>query len=268
MNNEQLQQAYQLIQAGEKEQAIALLEPLIRADRENDDAWWLLANATDDTDAKRNALTNVIRLTNIDSRREQAQQLLNTLDSDPFAFDFGDETPASDSTPSYTAVDEMPKQASRGGLNCGTLVLGIIGLLGLCMCAGGVLIFTTMGDILEMGALPDDTVILSDVAVENSISGVLNETDSTDAYRFTPETTGTYRITVDSEAALQPYIFIYYEDTGIFAGASAAQVTAAASVANIALDGEQDYVVITRGFSIWGEEIGYGDYELTIEARD
>lgn len=268
MSNDQLQRAYQLIQAGNKAQAVALLEPLIRADRENDDAWWLLANATEDTDAKRNALNNVMRLTTIDSRRQQAQQLLNTLDSDPFDFDFGEDAPASEGTPSYTAIDETPKRANRGGLNCGTLILGIIGLLGLCICGGGILIFTTMGDIMEMGALPEDTVILSDLAVQEPVFGTLSAADSADAYRFTPDSTGTYRVTVDSESDLQPYIFVYYEDTGIFAGASAAQMTATEAVANIALDAELDYIFVAQAFDIWGQDIGYGDYELTIERRD
>lgn len=63
MSREQLDRAYTLIKDGQLQEAISIIEAVIRADRENENAWWLLANATNDPAAKQNALNNVIRLT-------------------------------------------------------------------------------------------------------------------------------------------------------------------------------------------------------------
>ena len=58
--DEQLNQAYEHIKQGETEQALALLEPYIPANRDSDDAWWLYANAVTDSAKKRNALNNIL----------------------------------------------------------------------------------------------------------------------------------------------------------------------------------------------------------------
>ena len=41
----QLEQAYNLIQNDRLDDAVGLLRPIVRADPNNPDAWWLLANA-------------------------------------------------------------------------------------------------------------------------------------------------------------------------------------------------------------------------------
>ena len=48
--NEQLNHADDLIKQGQIQEAIDIIEPIIRNDRDNEDAWWLLANATEDID--------------------------------------------------------------------------------------------------------------------------------------------------------------------------------------------------------------------------
>jgi len=90
MSESQLRRAYELIKEGREQEAIGIIEPLIRFDPDNEDAWWLLANATEDADSKRNALNNVLRLSGNPTRVEKAQQMLrivNAQQSDNELFD-------------------------------------------------------------------------------------------------------------------------------------------------------------------------------------
>lgn len=73
-----LQRAYELIEADSLSDARTILEKIVAADRNNADAWWLLAHAVDNPDEARNALNNVLR---IDTAYPGAQTLVNTLQS-------------------------------------------------------------------------------------------------------------------------------------------------------------------------------------------
>lgn len=87
--NAQLQQAYQLIKAGSRQEAVQILMPILRAEKSNADAWWLLANAVTDPSQQRRALDEVLKLRPGD---EKAARMLNNLTpaesfpgtSDPF----------------------------------------------------------------------------------------------------------------------------------------------------------------------------------------
>lgn len=57
-----MQQAFQLIKAGRKQDAVKLLVPLLKQDKNNVNAWWLMANALEDKDKKEKALEAVLRL--------------------------------------------------------------------------------------------------------------------------------------------------------------------------------------------------------------
>ncbi len=72
----QLEQAYHLIQNDELEKAIVLLKPIVAAQPNNADAWWLLANAVSEPDEARRALENVLRL---NPNHSKARELLNQL---------------------------------------------------------------------------------------------------------------------------------------------------------------------------------------------
>src|SRR5688500_6886062 len=74
---EELKQAYQLIRAGDKAGAQAILTQICQYAPENTDACWLLANATDDLAQKRRALHNLLK---IDPFHEKADALLQKLD--------------------------------------------------------------------------------------------------------------------------------------------------------------------------------------------
>lgn len=78
--NQQLQQAYELIRKGNKQQAVQILVPLLKTDKDNANAWWLLANAVENRDQARQALENVLRLRPND---EKAQKMLEKLQPAP-----------------------------------------------------------------------------------------------------------------------------------------------------------------------------------------
>ena len=58
----QLKQAHELIKSGQKQQAVAILKPILKTDRDNAGAWWLLAHAVDSQEHARKALENVLRI--------------------------------------------------------------------------------------------------------------------------------------------------------------------------------------------------------------
>jgi hypothetical protein len=115
----QLQEAYQLIKSGNKQDATRLLLAVLKEDRDNADAWWLLANATTDTDKQRQALNQVLRLKPDHNAAQRLLEKVNTSapmrsagpppapSRDPFAAsgsdDFGDPFGAS-STQTTRAV--------------------------------------------------------------------------------------------------------------------------------------------------------------------
>lgn len=74
--SDQLQQAYRLIRDGNKTQAAAMLVPIVRAEPNNADAWWLLANAVTNADQQRRALEQVLRLRPND---EKARRMLDRM---------------------------------------------------------------------------------------------------------------------------------------------------------------------------------------------
>ena len=77
---DKLQQAYQLIRSGEKTEAVKLLLPIVRADPDNADAWWLLANAVEKSDQAKRALQQVLKVRPNDQR---ARRFLEQLGGTP-----------------------------------------------------------------------------------------------------------------------------------------------------------------------------------------
>ncbi|MDZ4764210.1 MAG: tetratricopeptide repeat protein [Chloroflexota bacterium] len=94
--SDDLQRAYQLIKAGKKDEATKLLIPIVRADNDNADAWWLLANAVPKADQARNALKQFVKLRPDD---ERARNLIEQLEPAPIK-------PAA--TPASTTFDDDP----------------------------------------------------------------------------------------------------------------------------------------------------------------
>jgi len=78
--SQQLQQAFQLIKNGQRQEAAQILVPIVRAEPNNADAWWLLANAVTNEEQQRRALEKVLSIRPGDDR---AQKKLSQLTGAP-----------------------------------------------------------------------------------------------------------------------------------------------------------------------------------------
>lgn len=73
---QQLVKAFDLIKKDQTEEAVALLKPIVAAEPDNADAWWLMANAAGEPKDARRALVNVLK---INSGHVKARDLLDKL---------------------------------------------------------------------------------------------------------------------------------------------------------------------------------------------
>ncbi|MBA3873336.1 MAG: tetratricopeptide repeat protein [Anaerolineae bacterium] len=119
-----LKQAFSLIEAGNLEDAKALLRPILESEKDNADVWWLYSHAVTDTESARLALNNVLR---IDPSYPDARDLLNQLEtqqkieSSDDILEMGKDPsfiPAMPSTiPGITALPPRPAQSSDIGFD-------------------------------------------------------------------------------------------------------------------------------------------------------
>jgi len=75
-NDQKLEQAYRLIQDERLEEAVAILRPVVAAEPDNADAWWLMANAVSDPEEAREALQRVLAA---NPNHVEARSLLDRL---------------------------------------------------------------------------------------------------------------------------------------------------------------------------------------------
>ncbi len=75
---EQLRAAYALIKEKKRQEAVDVLLPILQADEDNADAWWLLANCLNDPNDAREALDNVLRLR---PDHDKAQTMLDAINA-------------------------------------------------------------------------------------------------------------------------------------------------------------------------------------------
>lgn len=119
---QQLRRAYELIKAKKRNEAVQILLPILQTDRDNANAWWLLANAVTDPKDAREALENVLRLR---PDHENARKLLDKLNAthpqepkpepepEQETFDFGGV--GAEETPPQAAADPFGGQAETFG---------------------------------------------------------------------------------------------------------------------------------------------------------
>ncbi|MDX2138048.1 MAG: hypothetical protein SF123_08125 [Chloroflexota bacterium] len=79
----QLVEAYNLIKAGRKSDAEALLIKVLQRDERNADAWWLMANALTQPDEQREALEMVLQLRAGDEKARKMLDKINALHPPP-----------------------------------------------------------------------------------------------------------------------------------------------------------------------------------------
>ncbi len=136
MAEEQLQQAYQLIKAGQKLQAEEILRPLVSEDVDNADAWWLLANAVADPDEIRMALDHVLRL-----RPDHAKsQLMLRRTNDRYPPDEGEAETSFEDLIYADTDDDRPRRVivtkpKRGSNRLPIVILVVVGILSTISCA-------------------------------------------------------------------------------------------------------------------------------------
>jgi hypothetical protein len=163
--SDQLQQAFRLIRDGNKTQAAAILVPIVRAEPNNADAWWLLANAVSGTDQQRRALEQVLRLRpNDDKARRMLDQIggggfpasppmqppdpwatqpppSTAFGGDPFAHVGAGQSAPYYPQPRAGGMQSAPPIApQRKGTNPCVIILAIIGFVVVVGCAACVLL--------------------------------------------------------------------------------------------------------------------------------
>ncbi len=97
-----LKQAFSLIEAGNLEDAKAILRPILESDKDNADVWWLYSHAVTDPETARLALNNVLR---IEPDYPDARDLLNQLEVQQTSEQF-DDFPDADKEPAF--IPAMP----------------------------------------------------------------------------------------------------------------------------------------------------------------
>ena len=78
---DELKNAQGLIKQGDKKGAIKIIKPILKDDKDVAAAWWLLANAVDNTKHKQQALEQVLRLRPGESRAQSYAQRNRTTDT-------------------------------------------------------------------------------------------------------------------------------------------------------------------------------------------
>jgi hypothetical protein len=160
--NQQLQQAYEAIKAGRRQEAIGILRPFLRANPDHANAWWLLANAEREPEAIREALDNVLRLR---PDNDKAQQMLAKLEAryprkpkppvDEFDFGaeddlFGDEEydphykPKNSSRAASATPGRVTVVKSGNSNSTALILLAVVGVIAVVAC-GACFALPTLG---------------------------------------------------------------------------------------------------------------------------
>ncbi|MEO1286420.1 MAG: hypothetical protein AAFV93_01525 [Chloroflexota bacterium] len=269
--SQDLKTAYNLIKEGQKQAAINMLEPMISANRDNEDAWWLLANATNDPRAKRNALNNILRLSENDSRRAKAQNLLKALNDDPYDFDVPADAPKMGV---YEAIDETPQKKS--GMNCATLSLIVVGVIGVCACISIFGLLAISGNTLSFVFAPETYMDGGQLADDETYTGTLDDNNPIVGFTLVAEEGDEITLTVESDSTTAPFIVIYEPDTNLFVtGTNGLQGAIYQPetfnntlVVTFVAPEDDEYLVTLRGTSLAGNDFGFGDYTLDVEEEE
>jgi hypothetical protein len=238
--DEQLNQAYEHIKQGETEQALALLEPYIRANRDSDDAWWLYANAVADSAKKRNALNNILRIGTNPERESKVHYMLAQLD-DPFAL----------------PDESFAPKVKKGGRSTGfKIFLGIAAMFGVCACVAVFVLVSAAGKMIYAPANYDAQGSI--VAGEN-VTGSVNTEGDWDGYTYSGEAGENLVVTVRPvDGDIAPFVFLYGAD-GVFVDLSD-QNEMIVNRLHVQLPNAGEYTLIVRTFM----GVGTGEYSLNL----
>lgn len=138
MSQDQLKRAFQLIKQGDKDAAAPIVKDVLREDRNNADAWWLMAIIVDDTDKKIRGAKKVLSLRpDHTGATKMLQQLapheLPAQDAEDF---FAVSADGSKSLPDIGG-NSQPKRKQKQQSGSNNLVLmGLVGAVAIAVIAG------------------------------------------------------------------------------------------------------------------------------------
>jgi hypothetical protein len=243
MMDEHLNQAYELIKQGNKEQALALLEPFIRANRDNEDAWWLYANAVDDPAKKRNALNNILRIGTNSERESKVRYMLAQLD-DPFAL------------PDESFAPKAKHNAKQGKSTGLKIFMAIAAVFGVCACVAMFVLVSAAG---KLAYIPGNYDARGSIVAGESVTGSINTDGDWDGYIYTGKAGEDIVISVRSvNGDVAPLVFFYGANGILVDGTDENELNVNRMHTHLLMDGE--YTIIVR--TMMG--LAAGEYSLTI----
>jgi len=292
--NQQLQQAYEAIKAGRKQEGVSILLPILKADSDNANAWWLMANALREPDDIREALENVLRLR---PSHDKAQQMLDKLNAryprkpkppaDEYAFDENDPFANEEYDPHY---QQRPRAASgaavtvvkgqTSGSSAAPIALAIVGVIAAVAC-GACLLLPTLGISLfarQVDQIINDPTLAAAIQEVAGGSATLGEyinkgtvrrgqtvqgtvdTFDDDGWVFNAD--GGEQLTIEltaRDSALDPQLYVYQPNGLLLAENDDIDfMTNTNSRLQVTLPTGGAYVIVVSAFSLGGP------YELTV----
>lgn len=283
MSQETLDQAYQFIKQGRYQAAIEVLEPIIQQDGDNADAWWLLANATDDTNAKMQALREVLRIGTHAEREDKAREMLAILREEA-QFSATTTAMATDTPttvePTYTPPPKKESSSCKSRRKF-PKIMAIIGGVLLFTCFACFGIIATVGNFagdfaagvvesLEFVTLPDDFRARGALTLGETVTGEVQDADDRIGYTYTTgDDDERLFIEITTDENIVPLVFIYDEDGDIFDGTDM-EINGRDDVNResrgtvvVELNDNETYTFIVR--PIFG--FGTSTYEMTVTQR-
>jgi hypothetical protein len=264
MTQTDLDRAYDLIKEGNVQAAVALLEPIIRNDRENGDAWWLLANATDDPATQQNALNNVLRIGGSTSRVHKARLMLQALEEQ--------ENPFEDLEPAPLEELSAPRQkfaAPRRKRSAWKVFLfAFLGMF-LCICASCVgIVFAAGGSIDELVSLasvPENFTSQGMLELGGTINGEITSEDDYEGFIYRADGQEKLIIEIETVEDIPPFVLVYGQDGAMiptgsinYAPSASGETTVSQSIITLPQAGE--YAIVIRPLF----SLGITSYEMTI----
>lgn len=172
-----LQNAFDLIEQGELEQAQATLAPLLETENDNPDLWWIYAHAVRDSETGIKALDRVIQL---DAAYPGASQLKQQADLAPFSSgavisDAASAPPADEEQGDIDDWEDLQPEVERAAQNKRVgrgLAVAIAALL--LIALGSLLVLSGEVDIAPLTALiapsPEPQIVVVSVSTETADS--------------------------------------------------------------------------------------------------
>lgn len=272
----QLERAYDLIKQGREQEAIDIIEAVIKLEPDNDDAWWLLANATEDIATRKRALETVLKIGTNPIREDKARDMLRVIEkqtpvANGDAFDESEYYFASADEQEFLPrrKPELPSETKRqsrrrsrgggcGGCIGGIIKLGCMAIILLAVC-GGLIGFGISRTADNVFVLPEQYGVQGALAFEEPVTDFLADNQAHYyTYNGTADTNFKLRITSDSPD-IAPVLFLF-TPTGELLTTINSFSTETGNGLSYTLPSDGQYIIVVRN----GLELGIGNYTLEV----